>query len=417
MSEQVSVREATERTAAASLAEFAARRRGPVRRFFVKHPAAMDTVVVLVYLLLTAPGIVLRADGQGPWPLVIVGLTAAALCFRRFRPIPVLMVVALLEVAAVVVDNSVTNVGAGLWFALYSVAVTHPARFSFLATIAATLPALLALAVRPPDVFDAVPLLIWVTGALVLLSEIVATGIGVTVRRDRRHTKELLARAQENAELASVTERTRIAREMHDVVAHSLSVMIALSDGAGVVIKRDQERAAEVLEELSKTGRAALADMRRVLGVLRDTDDDDAPLLPLPAEKSLTSLVESFRLAGLPIRYTRSGPALPSDPAFQLTVYRIVQESLTNVLRYGKSVTAVEVTVCREGDKVKIKVSDDGRGTLEGVPAESVGAGLGIVGMAERASIYAGTVHAGSASGDGWIVDATLVWPDNGGDE
>ncbi|GAB3269900.1 sensor histidine kinase [Arthrobacter pigmenti] len=416
MSEQVSVREATERTAAASLAEFAARRRGPVRRFFVKHPVAMDTVVVLAYLLLTAPGIVLRADGQGPWPLVIVGLTATALCFRRFRPIPVLVAVALLEVVAVVVDSSVTNVGAGLWFALYAVAVKQPAKFSFLATIAATLPALLALAVRPPDAFDAVPLLIWVTGALVLLSEIVATGIGVTVRRDRLHTKELLARAQENAELASVTERTRIAREMHDVVAHSLSVMIALSDGAGVVIKRDQERASEVLEELSKTGRAALADMRRVLGVLRDTDDD-APLLPLPAEKSLTSLVESFRLAGLPIRYTRSGPALPSDPAFQLTVYRIVQESLTNVLRYGKRVTAVEVTVTREGDKVKIKVSDDGRGTMEGAPAESVGAGLGIVGMAERASIYAGTVHAGPAPGDGWIVDAALVWPDNGGDE
>lgn len=326
----------------------------------------------------------------------------------------VLAAVALLEVAAVVAGSGVTNVGAGLWFALYAVAVTHSARFSFLATIAATLPAILALAVRPPEVFDAAPLLIWVTAALVLLSEIVATGIGVMVRRDRRHTQELLARAQENAELASVTERTRIAREMHDVVAHSLSVMIALSDGAGVVIKRDQDRASEVLEELSKTGRTALADMRRVLGVLRDSGDQGAPLLPLPAEISLTALVESFRLAGLPIRYTRSGPALPSDSAFQLTVYRIVQESLTNVLRYGKSVTAVVVVVDRAGDKVKIKVSDDGRGTLDGGPAESVGAGLGIVGMAERASIYAGSVRAELADGAGWIVEATLVWPEHG---
>lgn len=413
MSEKVSVGEATERTAAASLADFAARRRGPLRRFFVSHPVFMDIVVIAAYLLLAVPGIVLRADGQGWWALVVVGLTAVALARRRFRPVPVLVVVALLEVAAVVVEGSVSNVGAGLWFALYAVAVTHPVRFSCLATIAATLPAILALVLRPPEAFDDVPLLMWVTAALVLLSEIVATGIGATVRRDRMHTKELLARAQENADLASVTERTRIAREMHDVVAHSLSVMIALSDGAGVVIKRDQARAGEVLEELSKTGRTALADMRRVLGILREHDSGDAPRLPLPVEESLTSLLEGFRIAGLPIRQVSSGPSLPADAAFQLTVYRIVQESLTNVLRYARNVTVVEVAVSRTGEMVRIRISDDGRGSMDG-PAESVGAGLGIVGMAERAGIYAGTVHAGPGTDGGWVVDASLVWSEDG---
>ena len=150
---------------------------------------------------------------------------------------------------------------------------------------------------------------------------------------------------------------------MHDIVAHSLTVMISLSDGAAVVVKRNPAQAAAVLGELSRTGRAALADMRRVLGVLRDdAGPAQAPREPLAAGNNLGKLLEGFRTAGLPLHYTHTGPSLPDDAAFRLTVYRIVQESLTNVLRYGRSLGRVDVAVVRDGPTVTIDVVDDGRG-------------------------------------------------------
>ncbi len=194
---------------------------------------------------------------------------------------------------------------------------------------------------------------------------------------------------------------------MHDVVAHSLSVMIALSDGASVVLKRDPQRAGEVLAELSATGRHALADMRRVIGVLRT--GDDAPLEPQPAVDSMEKMLEGFTVAGLPLRFTQSGPPLPKDATFQLTVYRIIQESLTNVLRYGRNVTRVGVLVEREGDDVTIRVSDDG--TQQGGRREGVGSAQGIRGMGERAALFDGTLAAGPAAEGGWSVVATLKIP------
>jgi signal transduction histidine kinase len=217
--------------------------------------------------------------------------------------------------------------------------------------------------------------------------------------------------AARNAELASAEERNRIAREMHDVIAHSLTVMVALSDGAAVVMKRDPDRALAVLGELSGTGRAATADMRRVLGVLR-LEAQTGSLEPLPASGSLAQLFDGFRAAGLPLRVASSGPGLPEDPAFQLTVYRIIQESLTNVLRYGKSVTVVDVSIARTGRRVALRIADDGRGAMG--PAVSLGSGRGIAGMRERAAIYAGTAESGARPSGGWIVDVQLSVPDAG---
>lgn len=187
--------------------------------------------------------------------------------------------------------------------------------------------------------------------------------------------------------------------------------MISLSDGAAVVVKKDPERAGEVLGELSRTGRTALADMRRVLGVLRDDSGDPAPLAPLVSGHNLSELLDGFRTAGLPLHYSHTGPALPEDPAFQLTVYRIVQESLTNVLRYGRSLSQVDVQIVRDGDAVTIDVRDDGRGARDaGTEEVALGTGQGIAGMRERAGIYAGTVDAGPGMNGGWRVHAVLNW-------
>ena len=243
----------------------------------------------------------------------------------------------------------------------------------------------------------------------IALSNVIATGLGVSVRQRREHEHEIAAWAARAAQLGSVTERNRIAREMHDVVAHSLTVMVSLADGAAVVVKKDPARAAEVLGELSRTGRTALADMRRVLGVLRDDSaPGQAPREPLAAADSLGKLLEGFRTAGLPLHYTHTGPSLPDDAAFQLTVYRIVQESLTNVLRYGRSLGRVDVAIARDGPTVTVDVVDDGKGTVDSggsaaAPAAlgsagPVGTGRGLAGMLERARIYAGTVEAGRSA-------------------
>jgi signal transduction histidine kinase len=161
--------------------------------------------------------------------------------------------------------------------------------------------------------------------------------------------------------------------------------------------------------------------MRRVLGVLRDESPaGQAPRQPLSAGNSLAKLLEGFRTAGLPLHYSHTGPALPDDAAFQLTVYRIVQESLTNVLRYGRALSRVDVSMVRADGTVTLEVLDDGRGTvgLAGTGgtatvaggAKPLGSGQGLTGMRERAGIYGGTVEAGRPAGGGWRVRAVLNW-------
>ena len=152
------------------------------------------------------------------------------------------------------------------------------------------------------------------TGATIALSNVIATGIGIGVRQRREHEQEVAAWAARAAQLASVNERNRIAREMHDVVAHSLTVMVTLSDGAAVVVRKDPARAGDVLGELSRTGRTALADMRRVLGVLRDDAGKAAPRQPLAAGDSLAKLLDGFRTAGLPLYFSTPGPGCPQTP-------------------------------------------------------------------------------------------------------
>ncbi|VXB00346.1 Signal transduction histidine kinase [Arthrobacter sp. 9AX] len=444
MTENSGPRDAPASQADASLAELTARRRGLLRRYLYRHPRVMDGLVALSYSLLVAPTAV-DAVGSGNWlAAALLAAVAAAMFLRRFYPVGLVAFVAVAEVAVTLLHPWGSNVSAGLWFSLYAVAVAHTRRFAMTTMAVATAPlALLYLlaAVGPMDkalVHDATlnpddfQLLTSIaTGATIALSNVIATGIGISVRQRREHEQEIAAWAARTAALASVDERNRIAREMHDVVAHSLTVMVSLSDGAAVVVRKSPERAGEVLAELSRTGRAALADMRRVLGVLRD-DGRAAPRLPPASGDGLSKLLEGFRTAGLPVHYSHTGPALPDDAAFQLTVYRIVQESLTNVLRYGRSLGRVDVSIVRAGSTVTIDVVDDGAGVPGSVPPEgggtsaaghgsygtpsgtsfgaSYGTGQGIAGMAERARIYAGTVEAGR-SGRGWRVHAVLSWP------
>lgn len=429
MTEVPQMKDASATVVDASFAEIAQRRRGRIRRYFFEHPPAMDAAVVVCYVLLALPTII-PSIIEGKWlAALLLFIIASVLSFRRRYPLQVVAAVALLEVAATILNPWGSNVSAGLWFALYAVAVARKRRPALVVFVIASLPlSLLYLFMwtsptnlgNLQDVPENFHLINNVaTAVTIMLSNLLATGIGISVRQRREHEAEIAAWAARTTQLGKVTERNRIAREMHDVVAHSLTVMISLSDGAAVVVRKDPERAGDVLNELSRTGRAALADMRRVLGVLRDDSGRPAPLVPLDSGHNLANLLDGFRTAGLPLHYAHTGPALPADPAFALTVYRIVQESLTNVLRYGRSLSRVDVQVTRSGDLVTIDVHDDGRGTREGggESVGSLGTGQGVAGMRERAGIYAGIVNAGPGKRGGWTVHAELRWNGEKGEQ
>lgn len=392
--------------------EFSARRLGVARKYFRAHPRIMDLVVVMAYLL---AGSGIFASGSHQVDLaahaVIVLASAIVLMFRRDHPLTVLTILSVFEVINIAVVPTASNVGASIWFALYAVAVKYKPVAGFILAVLAAVPLtlyIIFLYQYPQEFFLAdgpsAEVATSVSAIIMLFSNILSVGIGASVRRGRSHEKELQEWAVRNAQLASVAERNRIAGEMHDVVAHSLTVMVALSDGAAVVLKRNPAQAGEVLDQLSQTGRTAMADMRRVLGVLRDSGDTNRS--PQPDSHGMSDLIEGFRHAGLPITFSQTGHSMPVDPALALTVYRIVQESLTNVLRYATAVSRVQVEVHNNTTKgaLRVVVRDDGHGALN----TSLGAGRGIVGMQERARFYAGTVHAGPLPQGGWLVDAVL---------
>jgi signal transduction histidine kinase len=272
---------------------------------------------------------------------------------------------------------------------------------------------------------------------------------GASVRTRRLHlaafldAANALARDQEQrALLAQAAERARIAREMHDIVAHSLSVMVALGGGAAASVDWAPDRAKAALDDLVSTGRSALGDMRRVLGVLHEGDpaqggarlhggdttgsdptggdgiDSVAPLEPQPGGVDLAVLVDRFRGTGLRVSTVGAdeGDVGDLDASLQLAVYRIVQEALTNALRHAPETAGVEVEVHPCEEHVEVIVTD--RGTTVPVSVgqgsdqdsgkgSSPGSGRGLVGMRERAAVFGGTVEAGPYGG-GWRVRALL---------
>ncbi len=412
----------------APFTELSARRLGPVRRYFVRHPVAMDVLVMVVFLAPALLGAVADAQpANDSFVASYLALTAAGtalLFWRRRRPLLVAAGATVLFCASIFLTGGATSTEIAIAFAVYAVAAARPIWVGW-CTLAGTL-AVSAAAIFLVPSFDGT--MAGRTNAFgepdrvasivaLAITFLVALAIGISVRNRRLHVADLVERANalardrdQQAQLARAAERARIAREMHDVVAHSLSVMIALADGAGVALERSPDRARAALDELSGTGRAALADMRRVLGVLDTTGPDadateTAPLGPQPGS-DLEELVERFRTAGLPVRAVLDR-GLPDDANLRLAVYRIVQEALTNTLRHAPGTTVVDVRVARDADGVEVTVLDHGA-TLAVLP--SPGSGRGLIGMRERAALYGGTVDAGRSAG-GWRVHARIPWP------
>nr|MBA3365712.1 sensor histidine kinase [Actinomycetota bacterium] len=196
-------------------------------------------------------------------------------------------------------------------------------------------------------------------------------------------------------------ERARIARELHDVVGHSVSVMTVQASAVRRLLRPEQEREREALEVVERTGREALAEMRRMVGVLRRPEEAPA-LAPQPSLQHLERLVEQVRDAGLPVELRVEGdaPALPAG--VDLTAYRLVQEGLTNALKHADAHSAEVVVRYVNGD-VELEVSDDGRGT-----GEDTGGGQGLVGIRERVAVYGGELEAGPRPEGGFSLRARL---------
>jgi signal transduction histidine kinase len=253
---------------------------------------------------------------------------------------------------------------------------------------------------------------VWANDVLpTLILCLFAVLIGINVGNRVRYIGALVDRAgqlarerDQQAQLAAASERSRIAREMHDIVAHSLSVMIRLADGAEAMVEKDPEASLAAIRNVGSTGRASLADMRRLLGVLRDEEHELTERMPQPTLDMLPQLVDSYRGAGLPVSLTVSGVP-PSSQGAQLTIYRAVQETLTNALRYARQPTQVHVVLDCSDSAVTLTVTDDG---AAGPRAESVGTGRGLIGMAERAALYGGTVESGAQPNGGWRVRMTM---------
>jgi signal transduction histidine kinase len=208
--------------------------------------------------------------------------------------------------------------------------------------------------------------------------------------------------------IAAAAERTRIARELHDIVSHSLSVVITLADAAAVVSRADPARGVEAMTDVSEVGRRALTDMRAMLGVLR-TDEPAAGLAPQPGIGDLGALVDRVRATGLPVDLAVEGTPFSLGAAAELTAYRIVQEALTNTLRHAAARRA-RVTIVYDEPQVRVRVADDGTAKATDGKVPGVRRGHGIDGMRERAALHDGTLHAGPSE-EGWLVEATLGRP------
>jgi signal transduction histidine kinase len=416
-----------------------------------RRSALFDLMITgIVAALSFVPG------GVGLRPAVLAGIglaMAAALLVRRRYPLPVLAVVSALGLAQVLffppsADPRPYDVA--VLIAMYSVVTySRPRWHAFLAAVPVTAGVVIEVHrhVRR-DVVPAAPVRIWAESLIFLGGLCAAVWLtGYTIRTRRLYVAGLEERAataeRERDHLATIAvaqERATIARELHDVVAHSMAVMIVQADGAGYALHSDPAQAHAAIRQVAATGRDALEDMRRLVGVLRDGPADDPVDDPRGGGvdrrrvglDQLTGLVDRARSAGLAVTVHADGARDGLPAAVALAVFRIVQEALTNVLRHAGAGARVELSLRYEPHDVRVEVTDDGGGRLvtvappagtgrAGTAARAGGAagpvapgsapgGHGLIGMRERVAVYAGDFEAGPRLGGGWRVAARVPW-------
>jgi signal transduction histidine kinase len=373
------------------------------RRFTGRRPLLVDTAGVLVLLLAT--GLVLRGEHGAPTAVVVVQyvLLVVPLVWRRHHPQAVFGVIALVAASQLVVGR-VVLADCALLVALYTVASRCDQRRALGAALVLEAGVVAAAArwLGPERALVEIVFLSGMTTAAFVLGRNIRTRRAYLASLEDRALRAERERDQQS-QIAAATERARIAREMHDIVAHNLSVMIALADGAAFAARTNSAGAESAARQVSDTGRQALAEMHRLLGVLRE-GDDSTPRAPQPGIDQLDDLVGQVRAVGLATSLTVTGQPFPLPPTAQLAVYRLVQEALTNVLKHADQPTQARVRLHHRAPKLVVQVADDGRGSAR--PA--VPGGHGLAGMRERAAMFGGRVQAGPGPAGGWLVHAEL---------
>ncbi|MEV7288774.1 histidine kinase [Streptomyces sp. NPDC093252] len=330
--------------------------------------------------------------------VVVVALAPLLLLTRRDHPVRTLLALLAVQTAAGLFVPMVQGLGFAVFLALYGVVRTAPrATVAWCVALALASAAVRALAGGAP--------LLEVLGDAFGLMVVVLAALWVNQwRRQTALTRRLLA------ERAVTDERRRIARELHDVVAHHITTMYLMSGGARTVLDHDPDASREALVTLESSAREALGEMRTLLGVLRGDDAPEAPNEPQPGITDLRHLVDSVTAAGLPtkLRTTGTPPAAPLPATSGLTVYRIVQEALTNTRKHAGDATA-EVHLDYGPDHLTVTITDDGHPHPHPRRASSlVGGGYGLLGMRERVAVHGGSLEAGPRAEGGFLVTATL---------
>jgi signal transduction histidine kinase len=250
---------------------------------------------------------------------------------------------------------------------------------------------------------------------------LIATALlGTNISTRRAYLDQLEERAHrlererdQQAQLATAAERARIAREMHDVVAHNLAVIVALADAAALTATATPQAAADKMEQVAATGRDALGEMRRLLGLLHEEADRvPAGLGPQPGLEDIDRLVDQVRAAGLTVAVTREGVPGRWGPGAGLTVYRIVQEALTNTIKHAGPAAMAHVRLRYTPTGVDLEITDDGAYRPTRPAGTAPRSGHGLTGMVERAASYGGRVEAGPLPGSGWRVHTRLRFDD-----
>jgi len=369
-------------------------------------PLAIDVAIALVCLLATVAVPVKAVDSAGPGLFLFAGVASVPLVWRRRWPVAVAAAVGAGSVGLVVTGaQGFIPLPYGQLVATYTVAALSPPLWRLLVmavTGGVTVAVLVAdLGVRPSIVAPAVlPFVV-----------AYAMGTGARARRDRiAMLEERSGRLIEEREAAAVRERERIAREIHDIVAHSVSLMVVQAE-AGAVLADDRPRARAAFDAISETGREAVAQLDRALGVLRG--DGPAARRPVPGLGDLPDLVEQTRSAGLTARLDVRGSPLAVSPELATAVYRVVQEALTNAIRHAQA-SMVCVELEWGSSALRVEVVDNGRGASAGATASG---GRGLVGMGERVRAFGGSLDAGvprDTGGTGFRVTATLPVPSTG---
>ena len=382
------------------------RRGSTLRTLGVDAALAVAILGVLAVVAGPVDPSVNRANGGLGWVVLLMVAGVVPVALRRVAPLTsVVGLCALLLVA----DRRPAALGVGVTAVLvvvYTRAAFGPLRQAVAATSAL---AAAGAAVVLADPGSAGPWVANVTAGVLALLACFFLGRAVFTRRAYTAALEERARdAELNREVAAreavLDERRRIARELHDMVAHHVAVMGVLATGARRALRSDPGAADEALRAIEETGRASLREMRRMLDVLRADDErrlEEPP--PEPGVGGLEHLVEQVREAGLAVEFKLAGPARALEPGVDLTVFRVVQEALTNVLKHAGAAHA-QVGLDFSAGSVRVTVTDDGHGPTPDLPT----AGHGLVGMRERVGLYGGTLQTGARGGGGFRVVAQI---------